>query len=235
MKDTINELLWDEEEGCWFDFDIINLKLRKEFYASNLIPLWAGAQKSDSAVRRVMQYMEKVGALSYQGGVPTSLTPAGEQWDFPNGWAPLQHLIVEALDRSGNPDAQALAFEISERWIASNYKAFTQSGNMFEKVNCCTCKAFGASSMACKSHDGGFIFQYDVTTIGVPGGGGEYEVVVGFGWTNGVALDFMHRYGDRLHIPVEGGEASSAMRLPNYLTNSIVFGGASVLLASLLG
>lgn len=29
---------------------------------------------------------------------------------------------------------------------------------------------------------------------GEPGGGGEYEVVTGFGWTNGVALDFITKY-----------------------------------------
>ena len=30
------------------------------------------------------------------------------------------------------------------------------------------------------------------------GGGGEYEVQLGFGWTNGVVLDFMDMYSDRL-------------------------------------
>jgi len=134
LKTTINELLWDEGEGCWFDFDIINLKLRKEFYPSNLSPLWAGAEKSPDDVLRVMEYMNKVGALVYPGGVPTSLAHPGEQWDFPNGWAPLQHLIVEALDRSGNSKAQSLAMELAEKWVSTNYKAFKQVGKMFEKV-----------------------------------------------------------------------------------------------------
>lgn len=63
-----------------------------------------------------------------------SLNHAGEQWDFPNGWAPLQHLVVDALEMTGNPEAKALAFEIAEKWISSNYKAFQQSKKMFEKV-----------------------------------------------------------------------------------------------------
>lgn len=29
-------------------------------------------------------------------------------------------------------------------------------------------------------------------------GGGEYDVQLGFGWTNGVILDFLNTYGDRL-------------------------------------
>lgn len=62
--------------------------------------------------------------------------------------------------------------------------------------------------------------QYDVTNVGLPGGninlifkmiiysrqtqynflagGGEYDVQLGFGWTNGVILDFLNEYGDRL-------------------------------------
>jgi len=73
-----------------------------------------------------------------------------------------------------------------------------------------------------------------VTVVGIPGGGGEYEVVVGFGWTNGVALDFMNRYGDKLRESTDG-KTSSAGKVSNYLTHSIAFGGISILLASLLG
>jgi hypothetical protein len=69
--------------------------------------------------------------------------------------------------------------------------------------------------------------------MGLPGGGGEYEVVVGFGWTNGVALDFLNRYGDKIIAPV--GRANVANKLPNYVSSSIVFGSVSVLLASILG
>ncbi|KAM7235585.1 hypothetical protein CapIbe_012771 [Capra ibex] len=40
--------------------------------------------------------------------------------------------------------------------------------------------------------------QYDISNGGQPGGEGEYEVQEGFGWTNGVALMLLDRYGDRL-------------------------------------
>ena len=37
--------------------------------------------------------------------------------------------------------------------------------------------------------------KYDVTTpAGAIGGGGEYAPQVGFGWSNGVALDFLSNY-----------------------------------------
>jgi hypothetical protein len=36
--------------------------------------------------------------------------------------------------------------------------------------------------------------------VGVPGHGGEYQVQEGFGWTNGVALYLLKKYGQRLAI-----------------------------------
>lgn len=35
------------------------------------------------------------GALQFPGGVPTSLRNSGQQWDYPNAWAPLQHMLIE--------------------------------------------------------------------------------------------------------------------------------------------
>ncbi|KAG8434588.1 hypothetical protein GDO86_012818 [Hymenochirus boettgeri] len=40
--------------------------------------------------------------------------------------------------------------------------------------------------------------KYDVEGDGKPGGGGEYEVQVGFGWTNGVVLQLLDRYKSQL-------------------------------------
>lgn len=36
--------------------------------------------------------------------------------------------------------------------------------------------------------------------MGKPGNGGEYEVQLGFGWSNGVILDLLDRYGDRFTL-----------------------------------
>ena len=40
--------------------------------------------------------------------------------------------------------------------------------------------------------------QYNAEAIGSAGGGGEYDVQTGFGWTNGVIIDFMVKFGDEL-------------------------------------
>lgn len=41
-----------------------------------------------------------------------------------------------------------------------------------------------------------YVFQYDAEIPGKYGGGGEYRVQTGFGWTNGVVLEFLETYPD---------------------------------------
>lgn len=67
-------------------------------------------------------------------------------------------------------------------------------------------------------------FQYDVTVEGLPGGGGEYDVVIGFGWTNGVVMDFLVRYGDRLRFTQTSASAQSTVIGPA----AIAIGGLTV-------
>jgi len=63
--------------------------------------------------------------------------------DFPNGWAPLQHMIVEGLARSGSKEARSLAEDIAVRWIRTNYAAYKKTGTMHEKYDVSKCGEFG--------------------------------------------------------------------------------------------
>ena len=64
--------------------------------------------------------------------------------------------------------------------------------------------------------------QYDTVSLGYPGHGGEYEVQVGFGWSNGVVLDFINTYGDRLDS--FDRESSTAHRVSHNMdTWNVVF------------
>jgi alpha,alpha-trehalase len=93
------------------------------------------------------------------GGVVTSLEEfeSGQQWDFPNGWAPLQWPTIAGLVNYHYDD---LAREIARRFVAHARRVYNRTGRMMEK--------------------------YDVVDLDRPGGGGEYPNQVGFGWTNGV-------------------------------------------------
>jgi alpha,alpha-trehalase len=129
--------------------------------AAALAPLLVGAatqEQADATARAVES------ALLAPGGLKTTLLQTGQQWDQPNGWAPLQWIAVAGLGRYGH---DALAREIARRWIDTVGATFARTGLLFEK--------------------------YDVERAGV-GGGGEYETQTGFGWTNGVTADFIDSY-----------------------------------------
>ncbi|XP_027417916.1 trehalase-like [Bos indicus x Bos taurus] len=59
--------------------------------------------------------------------------------------------------------------------------------------------------------------EYDISNGGQPGGGGEYEVQEGFGWTNGAALMLLDRYGDRL-----SSGAQTALLAPHCLAAALL-------------
>ncbi|XP_006993428.3 trehalase isoform X2 [Peromyscus maniculatus bairdii] len=169
---AMEAVLWDEQKGAWFDYDLEKGKKNLEFYPSNLTPLWAGCFSDPSVIDKALKYLEDNQILTYQNGIPTSLRNTGQQWDFPNAWAPLQDLVIRGLAKSASPRTQEVAFQLAQNWIRTNFKVYSQTSAMYEK--------------------------YDMSNGGHPGGGGEYEVQEGFGWTNGVALVLLDRYGDQL-------------------------------------
>jgi alpha,alpha-trehalase len=104
--------------------------------------------------------------LLQPGGVTASPYNTGQQWDAPNGWPPLVWMTVWGLDRCGQRE---LARDISERWIKLNVDVFKRTGKLMEK--------------------------YNVVNLDLEAGGGEYPSQDGFGWTNGVLLALINKYG----------------------------------------
>ncbi|CAI0408822.1 unnamed protein product [Linum tenue] len=175
---AIKSVFWNAKKGQWFDYWLNHGSAHKtqkgnhqnqNAFASNFVPLWIDQFHSDKVlVERVLKSFKSSGLIRATG-IATSLTNSGQQWDFPNGWAPLQHVVVEGLARSGSSKAKALAEEIAVRWINSNYIVYNNTGAMHEKL--------------------------DVEACGEFGGGGEYVPQTGFGWTNGVVLAFLEEFG----------------------------------------
>lgn len=130
-------MLWNEEMGIWLDFDISNNKSRPYFVTTNLAPLAFGCYDSENKAeiaRKVLAYVKSTGMDSFEGGVPTTLRNTGQQWDYPNAWPPLQHLLTEGLRTLGNEDTNKLADDLTRKWILNNYKTYEDTGVMYEKV-----------------------------------------------------------------------------------------------------
>ena len=107
IKKAIRDVLWDESEKMWFDYDLQNKKPRKYFYPSNLFPLWAESydlNDREIVAESAVKYLEKTGAMKCKGGIPTSFENSGQQWDYPNAWPPLQHILVSGNTNILNND-----------------------------------------------------------------------------------------------------------------------------------
>lgn len=134
--EAVTAILWHDEVGAWLDYDTINEIKRDYFYPTNIAPLWTGCYKDkETQVGKVMKYLEKTKIMRNLGGIPTTLEHSGEQWDYPNAWPPLQYIMIMGLDNTDDDGAKQLAFDMTERWVRSNYKAFNETGAMYEKVS----------------------------------------------------------------------------------------------------
>jgi alpha,alpha-trehalase len=122
-------------------------------------PLYFGLATPEQA-RAVAARLER--DFLKPGGFVTTLIASGQQWDAPNGWPPLQWLVMQGVRHYGRADVADTA---AARWLALNRRVYRATGKMMEK--------------------------YDVVDLSRRAGGGEYPTQDGFGWTNGVALALM--------------------------------------------
>jgi alpha,alpha-trehalase len=152
---------WDAKAGWFQDY---NWRLRQRSQVRTLagvFPLAFGLATPEQA-KRVASGLKT--SFLKPGGLITTLSTTGQQWDAPNGWAPLQYLAIEGLTRYNQ---KPLADTIAHRWVRLNSRVFAQTGKLLEK--------------------------YDVVNSNRPAGGGEYPLQDGFGWTNGVLLKLLNR------------------------------------------
>ncbi|MCZ3382181.1 alpha,alpha-trehalase [Kosakonia sp. SOY2] len=151
--------LWNEKEGWYADYDLKTKKVRNQLTAAALYPLFVNAAAKDRADKVASAAKER---LLKPGGIATTTVKSGQQWDAPNGWAPLQWVATAGLQ---NYDQQKLAMEVSWRFLTNVQHTYDREKKLVEK--------------------------YDVSTTGTGGGGGEYPLQDGFGWTNGVTLKML--------------------------------------------
>jgi alpha,alpha-trehalase len=162
-KNAINTYFWEEEGEYYTDWNWKEQKTTKSKNLSMVFPLWLQLAPEEKA-KKTEKILRKE-FLCY-GGLRTTTVQSGEQWDAPNGWAPLQWIAIQGLIHY---KAQDLARTIALRWLHLNEKVFKETGKMMEK--------------------------YNVEDENCLAGGGEYPLQDGFGWTNGVYLALKQLYG----------------------------------------
>ena len=191
---AIQLFLFNEATYQWNDYNFVEQSPSGSSVSvsSNFIPLYAKSyNKCIVNETRVIESLLSSG-LIMQGGIVTSLDNDKQQWDYPNAWAPIQHMLIDGISTSTNivqhsEDNQNqcitepselginLGASIARQWLYSNFLSYNSTGVMMEKYYA---PALGAGT----------------------GVGGEYTPQTGFGWTNGVALILLQQYGDSLNF-----------------------------------
>ena len=170
---AIDHYLWDETQGVYFDYQWTNSARMPRVSAATLYPLFVSLA-SPAQAEGVANVTAR--ELLRAGGIVTTTVATGQQWDSPNGWAPLQWIAISGLRDYGNAP---LAARIACRWMATVNDVYGHSGKLVEK--------------------------YDVVTVGRSGGGGEYPLQDGFGWTNGVMRRLIVLYPEDAALATPAG------------------------------
>ncbi len=169
--EAMQRYLWRPREGIFADYDFYRAKSSDYAFITSFYPLWAGMATREEANR-----MEaKLSLFERPGGLATSNTDTGLQWDEPYGWAPTNWLAVAGLDALG---FHADAVRIARHFDATVDAGFAADGTIREKYNVVTGNA-----------------QVKVSE-------GYTQNVIGFGWTNAVYLKFQ-QIAQESAIPAE--------------------------------
>lgn len=155
-KDAILQFCWNDAAGVFMDYDFVAEKPTGFYSLAGMVPLYFSIAEEDQAIR-VAHNIERF--FMFPGGLPSTLTLSGQQWDAPNGWAPLQWMSYKGLKNYGYDN---LANTLRSRWMKAIQSQYLESGKLLEK--------------------------YNVVFPRITGGGGEYPTQDGFGWTNGIYL-----------------------------------------------
>lgn len=155
-KELIYQFCWSKRRGFFYDYNSrVGWRSLNDSLAG-FVPLWAGLV-NENDVKKIRSKLRK---FEYPGGLVTTEKPRTLkktfQWDYPNGWAPLQWLVIRGLL---NYNCHEDAHRIGKKWLDLNQKVFESTGHFWER--------------------------YDVVRSKVPNNE-RYPVQTGFGWTNGV-------------------------------------------------
>ncbi len=161
-KAAVQRYFWDGKMGLFTDYRWREDRTSGTVTAATLSPLFFGIATPEQAERVAALVRTR---LLQPGGLVTSTVTSGQQWDAPNGWAPLQWIAIEGLNDYGETE---LAATIAKRWMTKVIAAYDKTGKLMEKYN-----------------------VVDTTLVT---GGGEYPTQDGFGWTNGVLRKLLVLY-----------------------------------------
>jgi alpha,alpha-trehalase len=164
----INRLMWDEQDGLYYDYNFAEKRVRRYPFVASFYPLWTGIADRRQAAR----VAANLHLLERRGGLQTSTNVSGSQWDAPFGWAPMQMIAIKGLRRYGYGKE---ADRIAVNFLSMVLKEFIEHNVIVEKYDVERRESQVSS---------GIKFGYTANQIG-------------FGWTNAAFVDLYAELPER--------------------------------------
>ncbi|KAJ2005056.1 hypothetical protein GGI04_002391 [Coemansia thaxteri] len=185
-RDAMYAVFYDQPSGMFYDYLLDEQQKSSVFSPAALWPYWSfgHSRGSDEAFAFVDKLLN-----TNPGGIPATLNNSGQQWDFPSVWPPLQYVLMQGALATNN---SGVAKRLAQAYVDSVFCAWYSTGGSIP----------GILTQLSNQTDAGHMFEkFDSTVVGKQGGGGEYTVQAGFGWTNGVLLWTLDNFGHCLVAP----------------------------------
>ncbi|PVU84616.1 hypothetical protein BB559_007527 [Furculomyces boomerangus] len=195
-------LLLNRETGMFNDYSIQNASKSGVWSVASIWPYWYLADLIDVDISSKAWDTVAEILRNNTSGIPTTLINTGLQWDFPDAWPPHQYATIKGLLLS----AENIKSSMPEKSESYRQMALTLSNQLVGSAFCAWHKTGGSipgllDKLPGVVDDGHIFEKFNSTDFGNPAGGGEYTVQAGFGWTNGVVLWLMDKFGQELVTP----------------------------------
>lgn len=132
--ELMNKIMWDEKIGAFCDYDFVNQNKRTLVSTAMFYPMLFGAS-SKAQTKSAVKLLEK---LEFKYGVSACENRndiLNLQWDYPNGWACQQYIVIKALAENGYIED---AIRIAKKYATLVEKVFEETGHLWEKYNVVT-------------------------------------------------------------------------------------------------
>lgn len=131
-KQKINEILFDEKQGVFIDYDFINDEFSTVKSCAGFMPFFVGVadEKYAFGAKNLLKAVEEEFALS-----ATEETDNNYQWGYKNAWAPLHLITVVGLNNYGFIED---AKRVAKKYIDIVDSNFNKTGGLWEKYNAIT-------------------------------------------------------------------------------------------------
>ena len=134
LADNQSELIrkyMKNDDGLFMDYDFCNDKHSEIFSAASFYALAVNLATDDEAqtvVKNLCRIEENYGISTCEKYEVSGIY----QWHYPNGWAPLQYMVIKGLANYGyTEDAERIA----KKYVGLVDKNFEATGNIWEKYN----------------------------------------------------------------------------------------------------